>query len=76
MTQTELKRNERKLPVHWSSKVLKWYKWNAIIGDLNRATRIVSFPSDEIPKIKQTFVNADPPYRFINSVISRKIRGN
>ena len=22
---TEVKRNERKLPVHWSSKVLKWY---------------------------------------------------
>ena len=45
-----LKRNERKLPVHWSSKVLKQYKTNAVISDLNRATRIASFPADEIPK--------------------------
>ena len=44
---TEVKRNDRKLPVHWSSKVPKWYKRNAIISDLNRATRIASFPADE-----------------------------
>ena len=44
---TEVKRNDRKLPVHWSSKVPKWYKGNAIISDLNRATRIASFPADE-----------------------------
>ena len=56
---TEVKRNERKLPFHWSSKVLKRYKRNAIISDLNRATRISSFPADEIPKIKQKFLNAD-----------------
>ena len=35
---TEVKRNERKLPVHWSSKVSKRYKRNAIISDLKRAT--------------------------------------
>ena len=35
---TEVKRNDRKLPVHWSSKVPKRYKRNAIISDLNRAT--------------------------------------
>ena len=67
---TEVKRNDRKLPVHWSSKVPKWYKRNAIISDLNRATRIASSPADEIPKIKQKFLNADYPYRFINSVIN------
>ena len=67
---TEVKRNDRKLPVHWSSKVPKRYKRNAIISDLNRATRIASFPADEIPKIKQKFLNADYPYRFINSVIN------
>ena len=44
---TEVKRNDRKLPVHWSSKVPKLYKKNAIISDLNRATRIASFPADE-----------------------------
>ena len=43
---TEAKRNERKLPVHLSSKVPKRYKRNAIISDLNRATRIASFPAD------------------------------
>ena len=37
---------------------------------MNRATRITSFPGDEIPKIKQKFLNADYPYRFINSVIN------
>ena len=58
---TEVKRNEGKLPVHWSSKVPKRYKRNAIISDLNRATRIASFPADEIPKIKQKFLNADYP---------------
>ena len=67
---TEVKRNDRKLPVHWLSKVPKWYKSNAIISDLNRATRIASFPADEIPKIKQKFLNADYPYIFINSVIN------
>ena len=67
---TEVKRNERKLPVHWSSKLPKRYKRNAIISDLNRATRIASFPADEIPKIKQKFLNADYPYRFINGVVN------
>ena len=56
---TEVKRNERKLPVHWSSMVRKRYKGNAIIIDLNTGTRIASFPADEIPKIKQRFLNAD-----------------
>ena len=32
---TEFKRNEGKLPDHWSSKVWKRYKRNAIISDLN-----------------------------------------
>ena len=52
----DVKRNERKLPVHCSSKVPKRYKRNAIISDLNRGTRIASFPADEIPKIKQKFL--------------------
>ena len=56
---TEVKRNESKLPVHWSSKVPKRDKRNAIISDLNRVTGIGSFPADEIPKIKQKFLNAN-----------------
>ena len=66
---TESKRNDRRLPVHWSSKAPKPYKRNATISDFNRATCIASFPADEIPKIKQKFLNGDSPYRFINSVI-------
>ena len=67
---TEVKRNERKLPIHWSSKVPKRYKRNAVISDLNRATCIASFPADEIPKIKQKFLYTDYPHRFINNVIN------
>ena len=67
---TEVKRNDRKLPVHWSSKVPKQYKRNAIISDSNKATHIASFPADEISKIKQKFLNADYPYGFINTVIN------
>ena len=63
----EVKPNETKLPAHWSSKVPKRYKRNAIIGDLNRATCIASVPADEIPKIKQKFAGADYPYRFNDS---------
>ena len=79
ITITEVKRNEREWPVHWSSKVPKRYKRNAVISELNRATRIVSFLADEISKIQQNFLNADYPHRFINSVINNlqeKIRGN
>ena len=67
---TEVKRNDRRLLVHWSSKVPKWYKRNAAISDLNKATCLLSFPADEIPKIKLKFLNAYYPYRFINSVIN------
>ena len=62
---TKGKRNERKLPVHCSPKALEQYNRNAIIRDLNRATRI-EIPADEIPKIKQNFFNADYSHRIIN----------
>ena len=39
---TKLHRNERKLPVNWTSKIQKRYKGNAINADLNRAVRIAS----------------------------------
>ena len=53
-----------------SNQFPKRHKRNAIISDFNRATRIASFPADEIPKIKQKFLHADYQYRFINSVIN------
>ena len=67
---TEVKRNETKLPVHWSSKVPKRYKRNAIISDLSKATRITSFPADEIPKIKQKFLIVTMHIDLSNSVIN------
>ena len=39
---TKVQRNKRKLPVHWTSKIPKRYKRNAIKPDLNRAARIAS----------------------------------
>ena len=52
-TTTEPKHNDRTLPVHWSSQVQKRCKRNAITSDLNRATRIVCFPADEITKMRK-----------------------
>ena len=50
---TKIHRNERKLPVHWTSKIPKRYNRNAINADLNRAARIASTFTEEIPTIKQ-----------------------
>ena len=36
---TEVFRKTSKLPVHWSSKVPKWYRWNAVLGDLHRSKK-------------------------------------
>ena len=52
----EVKRNERKLQVHWSSKVPKRYKRNAIISDLNRATRIAAFQQMRYQKLNKNFL--------------------
>ena len=37
---------------------------------MNRAIDIAGFSADEIPKIKQKFLDADYPHRFINSIIN------
>ena len=60
-----------KLPVHWSSKVPKRYKRNSILGDLHRAKRISDNFSTEVSKIKQKFLAADFPPRFVDSVIKQ-----
>ena len=49
---TKVHRNERKLPVHWTSKIPKRYTQNAISADLNTAGRIGSTFTEEIPTIK------------------------
>ena len=66
---TEVNRKDRKLPIHWTSKIPKLYKINSITCDLNRALRISSCLNDEISRIRLKFLNADYPLRFINSVI-------
>ena len=53
-----------------SNQFPKRHKRSAIISDFNRATRIASFPADEIPKIKQKFLHADYQYRFIFPLVS------
>ena len=63
-------RKAEKLPVHWSSQVPKRYKRNAITGDLYRSIRITSDMDKETDYIKQKFIKADYPKRFINSVIT------
>ena len=68
---TEVKRKDRKLPVHWTSRIPKRCKRNSITSDLNRALRISSCFNNKISKIRQKFLNADYPLRFINSVIKQ-----
>ena len=45
-------RNERKFPAHWASKIPKRYKQYAINADVNRAARIASTFTEEIPIIQ------------------------
>ena len=55
--------------MHWSSKVLKRYKRNAVLGDLHRAKRIANDFTKEKEKIRQKFSVAGFPGRFTESVI-------
>ena len=68
---TRVYRKPNKLPVHWSSKSPIRYKRNAIIGDLNRAKRISSYFDEELDIIKEKFLKASFPEKFIDSVIKR-----
>ena len=48
----------------------KSYKGNAINGDLHRSKRISSNFDKEISLIKEKFMKADHPLRFMNSVVN------
>ena len=50
-------------------QIPKHFKWNSINADLKRAARIASTFTQEIPTIKQKFLNADYPPRFVNCAI-------
>ena len=67
----EVYRKTSKLPVHWSSRVPKWYKRNTVIGDLHRSTRISSDFEIEIKVIKRKLKSADYPPKFLNSIINQ-----
>ena len=57
-----------KLPVPWSSNIPKRYKRNAINGDSHRSKRIATDFEKEFIQIKNKFLAANFPSRFINSV--------
>ena len=58
-----------KLPTHWSTKTPKRYKRNAINGNLHRAWMISSNFESEVKIIKQKYLSAGYPEKFVNSTI-------
>ena len=67
--ETAVYRSANKLPVHWTSKIPKKYKRNAINADLHRAKNISSTFEEEKARIFEKFSNAGFPARFISSVV-------
>ena len=66
---TSVYRSDKKLPVHWSSKIPKKYKRNAINTDLHRGKKIALNFDSELNVIRQKFKRAGYPIRFTDSVI-------
>ena len=75
MSLTELKAelncHKRKLQLHWSSKVSKRYKRNVLVTDLNSAAGIAGVLTGRILKIREKFLNANYPQKFIDSNINQ-----
>ena len=69
--ETSVHRKETKVPAHWSSKVPKKYKRNAIRSDLSCAHRISSDFNKEKEIIQNKFKRVDFPVPFINSVFKQ-----
>ena len=65
---TKVSRN-RKLPMHWSSKVPKKFKRNVINNDLHRASKISSNFEYEKDEIRKKYKNDDFPKPYVESVI-------
>ena len=68
---TSVHRKVNKLPTHWSSRVPKRYKRNTINGDLHRSYVISSNFENEKSLIKEKYLSAGYPIRFIESVIQQ-----
>ena len=67
---TEVNGKDRNLLVHLISRIRNSIK-NSVTSDLNRALHILSFLTDEIPKINQKFLDADNLLLLINSVLKQ-----
>ena len=65
---TNVNRN-RKLPMHWSSKVPKRIKRNIVTNDLHRAKKISSNFDMEIREIKEKYEKANYPKKFVESIV-------
>ena len=64
-----------KLHSPWTSKTPKHYKRKTINGDLHCSKRISSNFDKEKPLMKEKFMKADYPLRFINSVVNEFQKG-
>ena len=61
-------RKLNKIPMHWTSKVPKIYKRNAINGDLNRSYQININFDHEKQTIREKYRLAGLPTRFVGNV--------
>ena len=66
-----LHRKDTKLPTHWTSKVPKRYKRNAIMTELHRAKSISDNFQNELNKTRTKYKGAGFPPRFVESVITQ-----
>ena len=63
--ETSVAVKESKIPNHWSSAVPKKCKINAILGDLQRAHKILSNFELEKQHIRKKYLSVNFPYNFI-----------
>ena len=66
----KVNRKDRKLSVHWTSRITKRYKRNSIISDLKKALRISSSLKNEIPNVRHNFLEEYSLW-LINSAIKQ-----
>ena len=64
-----------KLPSPWTSKTPKRPNRNTINGDLHRSKRMSSNFDEEIPLMKEKFMKADYPLRFIDNFVNEFQKG-
>ena len=65
---------QKKLPIHWSSKVSKRYKSDVFLGDLDRAKIMSTDFVAENTYIIDKFRKAGYPLRFINKIVNNFIK--